>query len=202
MRCTRGSQLLAASIAFCVMGAGAVLTGCGVPTENRAVALPSGAIPVVRPSADAAASPAESSLDLWFVADDHLVSAPAAEAGAGVQQVLELLALGPPQGTDPAVRSLVADPVGGGPLVIAAQPASAAEPPAGMVTVSVTDAFSSVPANDQVLLVGQVVLSLTDAGADSVLFTDAQGAPLAVPLPDGRLLDRAATAADYSSLVT
>jgi hypothetical protein len=33
------------------------------------------------------------------------------------------------------------------------------------------------------------------------VFTDEAGSPVAVPLPDGRLLDVPATARDYSSLI-
>ncbi len=51
------------------------------------------------------------------------------------------------------------------------------------------------------LLLGQVVLSLTGAGQSSVSFVDESGAPLAVPLPDGRLLDMPATARDYAGLI-
>jgi hypothetical protein len=34
----------------------------------------------------------------------------------------------------------------------------------------------------------------------AVEFVDSTGSPVAVPLPDGRLLDRPATTADYISL--
>ena len=54
---------------------------------------------------------------------------------------------------------------------------------------------------EQVLLLGQVVLSLSSAGFATVSVVDAAGAPLAVPLPDGRLRDRPATALDYASLI-
>ena len=64
-----------------------------------------------------------------------------------------------------------------------------------------SEAFAVLPPAEQVLVLGQVVLTLTDAGAEAVQVTDAAGTPLAVPLPDGRLLDRPATAADYSSLI-
>ena len=61
--------------------------------------------------------------------------------------------------------------------------------------------FTALPATEQVLLLGQVVLSLTGAGASAVAFVDESGAPLAVPLPDGRLLDTPARARDYGPLI-
>jgi hypothetical protein len=53
-----------------------------------------------------------------------------------------------------------------------------------------------------VLLLGQVVLSLSSAGAGTVSIVDEAGSPVAVPLPDGRLLDRPATALDYITLAS
>ncbi|MEL0282630.1 MAG: hypothetical protein VXA76_08950, partial [Actinomycetota bacterium] len=75
------------------------------------------------------------------------------------------------------------------------------ELPTASVTIAVANAFSSLPPTEQVLLLGQVVLSLSSAGFATVSVVDAAGAPLAVPLPDGRLLDRPATALDYASLI-
>ena len=51
------------------------------------------------------------------------------------------------------------------------------------------------------LLLGQLVLSLTGAGYASVTFVDEAGALAAVPLPGGRLLDRPAVARDYAGLI-
>ena len=73
--------------------------------------------------------------------------------------------------------------------------------PPGSVTVILNAAFGALPPVEQVLLLGQVVLSLTGSGETSVSFTDESGNPVAVPLPDGRLLDVPATARDYSSLI-
>ncbi len=69
------------------------------------------------------------------------------------------------------------------------------------VTVRLNPAFSALPPSEQVLLLGQVVLSLAGAGEESVAFVDDSGSPVAVPLPDGRLLDTPATARDYASLI-
>jgi hypothetical protein len=85
-------------------------------------------------------------------------------------------------------------------LLAVTDPSPGDLPPNSTVSIAVTDAFTALPSSEQVLLIGQVVMTMTSAGADAVLVTDAQGAPLAIPLPDGRLLDGPATAADYEPL--
>ncbi|MBT4949394.1 MAG: hypothetical protein HON35_06350 [Actinobacteria bacterium] len=45
------------------------------------------------------------------------------------------------------------------------------------------------------------MLSIAGDGLGTVAFVDQTGSPVAVPLPDGRLLDRPATVEDYSSLI-
>ena len=72
---------------------------------------------------------------------------------------------------------------------------------AASVTVTLDSAFSALPPSEQVLLLGQVVLSLAGAGEQSIAFVDDSGSPVAVPLPDGRLLDTPATARDYAGLI-
>jgi hypothetical protein len=73
--------------------------------------------------------------------------------------------------------------------------------PSGRVVLARTDAFTLLPANDQVLLVGQVVTSLAEVGLTSVIITDQAGLPIPLVLPDGRVLEGPATADDYDALV-
>ena len=55
----------------------------------------------------------------------------------------------------------------------------------GVATVTLTPAFSEIPAADQVLAVGQIVLTLTDQrGIGRVRFV-VDDASIAVPLPSG-----------------
>ncbi len=177
-----------------------LLAGCGVPTQDAASPLPSGAIvPPASPTSEPAPDPTESTT-LWFVVDGTLVPSVTGATSGGSQGLIDALAVGPPAGSDPAARSLVADPSAGGALLAVTTPSPPDLPPAGTVSVAVTDAFTALPSSEQVLLIGQVVMTMTSAGADAVLVTDAQGAPLAIPLPDGRLLDGPATAADYAPL--
>ena len=199
-----------------------VVAGCGVPLEDSAQALPPEVIPppVVAPSqppnpspsptstqsATATAtplpteSPAVELVDLYFIREDGLVPlASEVAVPTDAQTVLDRLAAGPPVET--GLRSVVVDPLTGTALVSVFTPTSDTELPTASVTIAVANAFSSLPPTEQVLLLGQVVLSLSSAGFATVSVVDAAGAPLAVPLPDGRLLDRPATALDYASLI-
>jgi hypothetical protein len=162
-------------------------------------------------------------LRVWFVEDDGLAAVESSlPVGSQPDLVLQFLAIGPsPVETDQAPRTVARDPLTGQALVyVAAPPLS---PPAAnpgsttstengpqvalpsevtaSVTVRLTSAFSALPPSEQVLLLGQVVLSLAGAGEESVAFVDDSGSPVAVPLPDGRLLDTPATARDYAGLI-
>ena len=127
--------------------------------------------------------------------------------------VLEALAAGPTaQQAEEGLRTIAVDPLTGLPLVsvptTAPSPGGMPDPPIPggdavppPITVQLSAAFSALPPTEQVLLLGQVVLSLTGAGADTVSFTDEAGTVVAVPLPDGRLLDGPARARDYAPLI-
>jgi hypothetical protein len=118
--------------------------------------------------------------------------------GTEPQQLLDALAAGPPADTE-NLRTVVVDPLTGEAFVSATD---TNPPQVGIVTVQASPAFTALPPTEQILLLGQVVLTLTGVRTtDGVLVVNEQGEALAVPLPDGRLLDGPATAADYRSLV-
>jgi hypothetical protein len=171
------------------------------------------------PSPTAESSPTNSALlRLWFVQEDGLAAVESSlPAGSSADLVLQALAVGPTeQQLAEGLRTVAQDPVTGlalvsiaPPTVPASTPASAGPPASGspaddgsVVPVMLSAAFSALPPAEQVLLLGQVVLSLTGAGASFVSFQDEAGSPVAVPLPDGRLLDTPATARDYGILIT
>ncbi len=201
-----------------------VVAGCGVPLEDSAQALPLEVIPppVVAPSQSPSPSPSPTSgsassptatatplptesptielVDWYFIREDGLVPlASDVAVPTDAQTVLDGLAAGPPVET--GLRSVVVDPLTGTALVSVFTPTGDTSLPTASMTIAVAEAFSSLPPTEQVLLLGQVVLSLSSAGFATVSVVDAAGAPLAVPLPDGRLLDRPATALDYASLI-
>jgi hypothetical protein len=180
------------------------------------------ASPSPSPTPTPTPEPTVSRLRLWFVQEDGLAAVESdLPVGSDPALVLQSLAIGPTaeQATE-GLRTVARDPLTGLALVSVASvlPAPAATalsspsapatgPPVfpplgqGFVTVILSSAFSALPPAEQVLLLGQVVLSLAGSGETSVLFTDEAGSPVAVPLPDGRLLDLPATARDYSSLI-
>lgn len=193
------------------------------PLHIPAPAAPSPSEGTATPEARVQAQPPTSRLRLWFVLDDGLAAVESdLPAGSPPDLVLQSLAIGPTsdQAAD-GVRTVSRDPLTGQALVSVAaeqpQPSgrapgpstrSATAPPVGVlaggpgsVTVTLEGAFSALPPTEQVLLLGQVVLSLAGAGAQMVVFTDDSGSPVAIPLPDGRLLDVPAVARDYSGLI-
>jgi hypothetical protein len=185
-----------ARVVVALLAAIAVLTGCGVPLQDSATAVPG----VSPPPSPAPSSPFAGTADVWFVADGQLVPADEpVEDNVSSAELIDRLAAGPPEGSPASWRSLVADPLGGGSLItVPGDPAPV--PPGGLVTVQAAPTFSNMAASEQVLLIGQVVLTLTGSGANQVLFVDEEGAPQALRAPDGRLLDGPATRADYLPL--
>ena len=193
-----------------------VAAGCGVPLEDSAQALPPEVIPppIIVPTATPSASPTPTPspspsssktpiievVDFFFIREDGLVPLVSdVPAPADPQTVLDGLEAGPPVET--GLRSVVVDPLTGTALVSVFTPSGDISLPLADATIAVAAAFSSLPPTEQVLLLGQVVLSLSSAGYGTVSIVDEAGSPLAVPLPDGRLLDRPATALDYASLI-
>lgn len=189
------------------------LVSCGVPTQDSAQPLASGVIaPPALPAVTPNPTPSESlttqpspnvtaeQVKLWFVGGAGLVPVltpvvPIADADA----VVAGLVAGPPENEQ--LRTVVVDPLTGLPLisVFIDEPAETNNP--GDVNIALSPEFASLPPNEQVLVLGQVVLSIAGSGLGSVSFVDQTGSPVAVPLPDGRLLDRPSTVADYSSLI-
>lgn len=169
------------------------------------------------------ATPTSSRLRIWFVQDDGLAAVESSlPVGSAPDLIVQSLAVGPPlEDAEQGLRTVARDPLTGQALVAVAPtqpspPAPGLETSSGAatgppdvpppvtppsVTVTLKPAFSALPPSEQVLLLGQVVLSLAGAGEQTVEFVDDAGSPVAVPLPDGRLLDAPATARDYASLI-
>lgn len=216
----RVSSAIAAVLAAALVGS--LASACGVPLQDSAQALPPEVIPppIVVPTATPAPTPSASPtpspsvspspspslitavevVDLFFIREDGLVPlASEVPSPTDPQGILDALAVGPPAET--GLRSVVVDPLTGTALVSQFVPSRDVPLPIADATISVASSFSSLPSAEQVLLLGQVVLSLSSAGSNTVSIVDVAGSPLAVPLPDGRLLDRPATALDYASLI-
>lgn len=206
------------------------LSGCGVSLQSTAEPIPPDVLPdpvVVSPTPSAsvtsAASPSPAMtaseepipedverLRVWLVQNDGLVAVESSlPVGTNPDYVMQALAVGPtPEQAAQGLRTIASDPLTGQPLAVIAaitpssSPATEFDPAVdAAAVVQLSGAFSALPPTEQVLLLGQVVLSLTGAGESAVVFVDESGARVAVPLPDGRLLDTPARARDYGPLI-
>ena len=225
------SFVIRRSIAGAALATVAILmSACGVSLQSSAEPIPPDVlpdpvvvsptptpIPSVTPSSSPTAEPAASDteedvprLRLWLVQEDGLVAVESSlPVGTNPDYVMQALAVGPTSvQAAQGLRTIASDPLTGQPLAVIAAVSPEATPATEFdpllddaVAVALSPAFSALPPNEQVLLLGQVVLSLTGAGESAVVFVDQSGARLAVPLPDGRLLDTPARASDYGPLI-
>ena len=223
-----GAIALTASLAGCgvtLQDAAEPLPSNALPAPLRIPTPAPPASPSTSPTTERSASPEPitARLRVWFVQDDGLAAVESSlPVGSAPDLVLQSLAIGPtPAEAEQGLRTVAREPLTGQALVFvsATQPSpSEASPgdstnaetgppqvmpsePTASVTVTLNSAFSALPPSEQVLLLGQVVLSLAGAGEQSIGFVDDSGSPVAVPLPDGRLLDTPATARDYAGLI-
>lgn len=202
-----------------------LVSACGVTAQDTAEPLPANAlpppvnIPGVGQSSPAEpnvmgpptmeASPAASRLRIWLVRDDGLIAVETElPRETEPNEVIEAIGSGvAPAEAEQGARTIVRDPLTSQSLVFIAEPSQVSagvgdsSQDRGVVTVGLSASFGALPPSEQVLLLGQVVLSLAGAGYSSVSFTDDLGNPLAVPLPDGRLLDTPASARDFATLI-
>jgi len=196
-----------ATVAVCF-----ALVSCGVPTQELAKPLASGVIappalpatPTPTPTDSQTTQPSPSvttaPVKLWFAGDAGLVPVLTQVAPTNsAEAVVAGLVAGPPENEQ--LRTVVVDPLTGLPLISVFTDEPAETTNLGGVNIALSPEFAALPPNEQVLVLGQVVLSITGEGLGTVAFVDQSGSPVAIPLPDGRLLDRPATVADYSSLI-
>ena len=191
------------------------LGGCGVPVQNAAQPIPAGVIPSPPPSPTPTPTPEETPTPapppeptmvdtrVWFVREDGLVGVETSVTPpVTAAQVVDALSIGPTaEGIVDGLRTVSRDPLTGTSLVSVVSEPQTDINGRTLVTVSLGAAFAALPPTEQVLLLGQVVLSLTSMEIEAVAFVDEGGSPVAVPLPDGRLLDVPAVARDYASLI-
>jgi hypothetical protein len=181
----------------------AALSACGVPLDDAARPV-DGYLPSTASASPSGQSPSATGtrVVLWYVDGDSLASTPSTDpipvTPAGL---LSLLAVTPPR---PGWRTLVGDPQGGPPLASVGDPSAATTTtlPGEPLTVQLSDTFSRLAPADQVLLIGQVVLTLTEASTTQIRFVDSAGNAVTVPLPDGRLQDGPVVRTDFLPLTT
>lgn len=202
----------------------ALITGCGISLDAQPAAIPPDVLPspvatpsgpststapsepsptVTAPASDPPIDEDVASLRLWFVQEDGLTAVESSlPVGSNPEYVMQALVVGPTAvEVAQGLRTIASDPLTGQPLAVIVSTGSTDASGVAPITVQLSPDFTALPPTEQVLLLGQVVLSLTGAGESSVAFVDVSGAPLAVPLPDGRLLDTPARARDYGPLI-
>lgn len=172
----------------------AVVTACGVPTDDEAVRVPPGEVPFgladSSPSAPAPTEPSsEISVDLFYVRGDRLVpvsgrtSAPVTPRGA-----IDALLVSVPPTTD--LRSVLApDDI----IDVAVV--------GGVATVDLDQTLLELPTSEQVLAVAQIVLTLTGLVEVDAASFSTDGEPVAVPLPDGSIVSDPVGGAEYVALL-
>jgi spore germination protein GerM len=163
-----------------VLASSAVVVGCGFPDQDRARPVSPDELPAgLRPGSvpESVVTTESERATVWLVEGDTLVaSRHEVEAPATVESVTAELLVGPSESEQArGLRSALPDPT----VVVGADLSR------GVATVALTSTFGEISPHDQLLAVGQFVLTLTDLrGVGSVRFT-LDEAPVAVPIPTG-----------------
>lgn len=195
-RRTRLVAVLASASAVAV--ASVVGAACGVPTDGSprkisADELPPGLVEATSTTATSAPKGDTEVVQLYYVLEEELAPAFGDVARpARVDAVLRALLDGPAEEfAAEGYRSALPQ---GEDLVLSA------EVRAGVARVELTPAFREIPAADQVLAVGQIVLTLTARpGVGQVRFV-LDGQPIAVPRADGSVTTQTVSRDDFAAL--
>lgn len=185
---------IVASAAAVVLGAG--VSGCGVPADSRARPVASIEIPVGLSPGDPGPTTTvvdTSAVIVWFVREAALVrSVHDVPSPAEPDRALAELLAGPTEEDQRAqLRSAIADPA----AVVGVRVVG------GIGAVDLAPSFAEIPANDQILAVAQIVLTLTDLrGVGRVRFI-VDDTPVAVPLPNGDTTSDSVSRDEYLELV-
>ncbi|MFN8024250.1 MAG: GerMN domain-containing protein [Acidimicrobiales bacterium] len=182
-------------IAALATAAVAVPAACGVPVEDTARRIPAERIPDgLRPTdTTIVATPDErETIDVWLVRDDRLVaSRHEVDRPATAQSALDELLSGPDESEQGrSLRSAIPDAA----VVVSAEVVG------GIARVELAPSFADVPAGDQVLAVGQIVLTLTDLRGVGLVSFAVEDGPIAVPLPSGGSSGERVSRDDYVEL--
>jgi spore germination protein GerM len=178
-----------------------VVAGCGVPTQTAPVPIDREAIPsplrdpTTPPPAAPSATPGRSSVQVNFVRTDKLVSrlreAPAPDSSDRLALVIQSLLAGPSD-TEQAAGITTALPPDLGLRVVDVQ--------GSRVILELSGETDGRSATENVLAVGQIVLSVTALPTIDQVSFSRDGAPVEALLADGALTTNPLTATDYEAL--
>jgi spore germination protein GerM len=164
------------------------LAACGIPMQSEPEALDLEIRPVAVPPVVEPSGPDQSIV--YLVRDEGLVPVArrTADDAAGL---LELLLAGP---------TLTEEQTGLRSAIPANTLVLGVERNGNTIVVDLSESFANIGGVDEILAVGQIVVTLTtDTTNDvSVLL---EGSPVAVPLPDGALATEPVSVADYQVLL-
>ena len=178
-----------------------VLAGCGVPIQSEPVPITSAAVPTRlqgspgAPTVTPSATPGRPAVQVNFVRDDKLVTlvreVPTTTPADGLTAVVDALLAGPTD-REQAGGITTALPPG---LIL-----TIVEVRGSRVVLELSGQTGGRSATENILAVGQIVLSLTAVQSiDQVTFAR-DGVPVEALLADGALTTAPLTAADYDSL--
>lgn len=186
-----------------VMVAALVAASCGVPTDGEARRLQPEQVPfnltattVVSPSTTLPTTTAPivagSAVILYFVTETGLRAVPVSvDPVPDLVGIMELLAVDPPEASN--LRTVLQP---GEVVSIEQDPEND-----GRRIVDVDPALVQLPGSEQVLAIGQIVLTLTDRpGVRSLLFTS-NGEPLSIARADGSIIEGPARRVDFIDLI-
>lgn len=181
------------------------VAACGVGPEAAPRPLPGADQEAVVADPSASTDKAGILDSLWFVRDDQIVPVTrTTENQLTDEELIQALQAGPTsseaaQGLRTALTPLVPDR----PLVVTAEawglPVSV---PSGTTAVVLNPEFTQLPSQEQLLILGQVVATLSDDLGEMVQFVDDQGTPIGIPLPSGRLTSDPVSTTDFTQLMT
>lgn len=187
----------------CVAIVGLALAGCALPVDDHARALDAEKLPaalaatssptttVALPGGSPSTTQRQSTPDrVWFIAGDQLQSVPREVFGSPSGLIDALLAGPSPEEVDGSgLRSAIPEAA-----IISTDIRG------GVATLDLDPSFVAIPTGDQILAVGQLVLTLTGLpGVGQVRFA-VDGTAVRVPRADGSQVDAAVSREDYLPL--
>ncbi len=191
-------------IGVIVLG-GAMLAGCSLSTERKAVTVPDSSVPFALLDPDSVPAPVATTLTgttvpgrpvtIYLVKNDVLVPVIRAVPDPTPTALVVQLAADPTEAEIAAgLRSELATE--GGPKLVLDSVLTR-----GVATVDLAPGFAALDSDSQLFAIAELVCTLTaQPGTGQVAFT-LQNAPIEVPLPGGTTTGNPVTATDYGVLI-
>jgi spore germination protein GerM len=199
MRRSRFAPPVAAAVVTVAVAVAVVTaTSCGVPLDDEARPVSSDDVPAALrqdlTTTESTSTSRSETVTVWLVQEDRLVSArhDIAAPATPIDIVTEVAGGITAAERERSLRSALPD----------ASVVVDVSVTGGVATVALAPTFGDIPPADQVLAVGQIVLTLTDLrGVGGVRFV-VDDVAIAVPLPDGSTADRVVSRDDFIDLAT